>query len=52
MYTGVCGQVIVDGELPTEFSLAAGVLQGCPASSLVSSLYMDCLEAFVTEAIS
>ena len=35
-----------------EFPLDAGVLQGCPASPLVFSLYMDRLEAFVMEALA
>ena len=49
LYTDVRAQVVVDGALPHEFPVEQGVLQGCPASPLVFSLFMDHLEAFILQ---
>ena len=49
LYTDVRAQVVVDGALSPEFPVEQGVLQGCPASPLVFSLFMDRLEAFILQ---
>jgi len=51
MYENVTQQVVVDGELSEVFSVDQGVRQGCPASPLVFSLFMDRLEAFVQSGV-
>ena len=47
MYTNIKASVCVNGTYAQAFPMHEGVRQGCPASPLVFSLYMDRLEAFV-----
>ena len=47
MYTNIKASVCVNGAQAQAFPMHEGVRQGCPASPLVFSLYMDRLEAFV-----
>ncbi len=46
-YTGVTQQVVVDGELSQSFTIDKGVRQGCPASPLIFSLFLDRIEEFI-----
>ena len=51
MYTDIRAQVVVDGALAPEFPQEQGALQGCPASPLVFSLFMDRLKAFILQEL-
>ena len=47
MYTDVQACVLRDSHLSAQFPVRLGVLQGCPASPIVFSLFLDRLEAFL-----
>ena len=47
MYTDIKASVYVNTQISEPFMMHEGVRQGCPASPLVFSLYMDRLEAFL-----
>ena len=47
MYTDFKASVCIYSQISEPFMMHEGVRQGCPASPLVFSLYMDRLEAFL-----
>ena len=47
MYSEIRAAVCVEGKYAEDFAMHEGVRQGCPASPLVFSLYMDRLEQFL-----
>ena len=47
MYADIQAQVLHGLELSSSFLIRLRVLQGCPASPLVFSLFMDHLEAYL-----
>ena len=47
MYTDIKASICVNSQISEPFMMHEGVRQGCPASHLVFSLYMDRLEAFL-----
>ena len=51
MYTSIRAQVVIDGNLSQPFDLHLGVRQGCPASPLVFSLFMDRLEEWIARGV-
>ena len=48
MYADVQAQVLCGSELSGSFLIRLGVLQGCPSSLAVFSLFIDRLELFLT----
>ena len=52
MYTSIRAQVVIDGNLSHPFDLHLGVRQGCPASPLVFSLFMDRREEWIACGVS
>ena len=47
MYTDIKASVCINSQSSEPFMMHEGVRQGCPASHLVFSLYIDRLEAFL-----
>ena len=48
-YTNIRASVCIAGKFDAPFTMNEGVRQGCPASPLVFSLYMDRIEEFLRE---
>ena len=51
MYEQVQASVVIGRDYSDSFELREGVRQGCPASPLVFSLYMDRLESYLASAV-
>ena len=49
MYSDVLACVLRDSLLSSQFPVCLGMLQGCPASPIVFSLFLDRLEAFLDQ---
>ena len=49
MYSDILACVLRDSLLSSQFPVCLGVLQGCPASPIVFSLFLDRLEAFLNQ---
>lgn len=47
MYTDISASVLIGRDYSRPFRMVEGVRQGCPASPLVFSLYMDRLEGYI-----
>ena len=47
MYTDISASVLIGRDYSRPFRMVEGVRQGCPASPLVFSLYMDRLEEYM-----